>query len=415
MPKNQGFLDQQPGPPELGHGHPAIGNDVQPDEPHADPVGADIVMPDGQADDPTDDGSDDGVYGERFDVIAVPWDDLFVDQDVLYSLDRIECNRTTVTRHSGANVEVELAPCRCKLRLCRSCGSRELFNLREELICVLARFPRLNMLTLTVDPTLFCSPAEAYNYLRNHRCLSILMQDLRRHLKMPRLPYFATLEFQPGTGMPHYHVVVAKDFISQPDLLQLWGKHRPKTAGPCQEGRPSLGLVWVEPSDGDGMKAARTAAEYVTKLPENGYPDWVMEMGGRAGRIRWTTTSRFFFPPKRSKPASRATRGRSTKRVPSGKANRTYKERLEACGQTVSLLVRVEWIDHATGAVSHPLRWKADLDVDADELDRLRHLFCNNDGRLSITSASVDEVLMNIAQALGRTVAELRGSCRTAA
>lgn len=316
-------------------------------------------------------------------------------------------DNNTVTppwEESPPRLQVEFTTCRCRLWLCPHCARVETIKLRHKLMPVLATFKHVMMLTLTVDPSLFTSPQQAYQYLTTQRCVARTMQDLRRLLNRDGLRYVAVLEFQKHTLMPHYHVLVETDYVPHEALGRLWGKHRPCEAGPPDDSRPSFGFVSYTTYGYQTADVTR-AVEYAVKVPEHGYPAWVLNLGGPAGRVRRYATSREFSSVAAAKHRQSAA---STKPRTKRKSERTYAERLNGCGSSVHLVTRKEWIDHRTGEVSERLFWASEVSLAREDLEELRPHFELQRGRLVFSGESVDQIIERISILLCKPVMELR-------
>lgn len=238
---------------------------------------------------------------------------------------------------------LEVRPCRCRSWFCSGCCVGRGLILRERLLEVVQTFTGLQMWTFTVDPLLFPTPAAAYEYLRNERCLARLIRSLRRQdvLHTPR--FFCVAEWQTQTEMPHFHVLLDASFIEFDLVCREWNHFRPESAGPVVGDRPGFGAVRFSASKHrfqDPAHATNYACKYLIKHPEHGYPQWVLD---RPGQIhRYSVSSGFW----KSAPAAveRAINpGKSKDRVSrrQGKKERlrtTIGERVAICGQEVVVL-----------------------------------------------------------------------------
>jgi len=295
-----------------------------------------------------------------------------------------------------------LSICGCGCWFCGDCCAVKGYKLRARLIPVLESYTSIMMLTFTVDPTLFDSPLDAYLYMRDERCLSRTMQDLRRagHLHSKR--YFYVVEWQRRTEQVHYHVLVDATFIPWGDLLDSWSKHRPPEAGPPPSsgenfrGRPAFGTVIYTKRcfPGGPVHAARYATKYLTKLPASGFPEWVMRQG-KERRIKRYGTSRGFWPPEVPPPPKAKKLRHSTSAEDSVKraaTPRTYERRASECGTVFNAFVMTEWVNPSTGEVEPMPRWIGQLRADKGLLThiddgqnprrRRRDLTAHSDGEL---------------------------------
>jgi hypothetical protein len=276
-------------------------------------------------------------------------------------------------------------------------------KLRERLLLILQTFAGLQMWSFTVDPTLFPSPKAAYLYMRERRCISRTVQDLWRAGYLRSRRYFCVVEWQRETRQAHFHVLLDTTYIPWAVVLQSWDKHRPKTAGPVVGGRPAFGTVVFSSQKtpfASPLHAARYATKYLTKVPEHGFPAWVLEMGADT-RVRRYSTSRGFW-------------GEKTKQS-SGESNReikpvTYRQRIETCGGSVDVFEVRESVDYETGEVLTKRAWVGELAADAG-----RVLAAIDDGgprgrhRRRLEPCNLAAVVAIITDAVGRPVEWRRG------
>jgi hypothetical protein len=156
------------------------------------------------------------------------------------------------------------------------------------------------MLHLTVDPTLFGSGLDAYQWVRQHRGIGGLVRNLKRKGVVLSGRYFCVIEFHnvEHGGWPHWHILVEASFVDVYLLQVLWGRLRPKGI-PLVKGRPPFGIVRVTAGREftNRAHAANYATKYVIKPPKDGWPQWVREFDGRiprysASRGFWGTSKR---------------------------------------------------------------------------------------------------------------------------
>ena len=197
-------------------------------------------------------------------------------------------------------VGFEVRACRCKSRFCPRCGPAMGYALRRRVQAALKQWASLQMWTLTVDPTLFDGPAEAWEYLRSNRCISRWVRELRSKGHLTGR-YFCVVEFH-KSGWPHFHILVESDYVPFDVACRAWDRFRPSWA-PKQDGtgkdeRPGFGIIRFSKGKREFRSrehAANYATKYVIKTPDYGWPDWVLQSTGRVVRF---TTSRGFFANK---------------------------------------------------------------------------------------------------------------------
>jgi hypothetical protein len=199
-----------------------------------------------------------------------------------------------VVEREGDGFEVAACPCGCWY--CGECCAAKGYALRSRLVPIVRTFRKPVMLTFTVDPALFDSPRDAFEYLKRKRCVSETMRALRDGGWLASDRWFSVVEWQKHTEQVHFHVLIdAKGFVPMATIQAAWSKWRPAAAGPAKPNRPAFGMVrYSAPKFADALHAARYVTKYLTKLPEHGFPAWVMAMGADT-RIRRYSTSRGFW------------------------------------------------------------------------------------------------------------------------
>lgn len=104
----------------------------------------------------------------------------------------------------------------CGAFSCPHCGPRKQFKMA--IMCELACPTKL--ITLTVNPSLYKEPREAYDETR--RQISEMTKKLRAILE--EFEYLRVLETT-TKGWPHYHLVARCPFIKQHVLSKMWKEH----------------------------------------------------------------------------------------------------------------------------------------------------------------------------------------------
>ena len=314
----------------------------------------------------------------------------------------LEYSRNSVTgRFEEELFGHELSKCGCDCWFCPDCCKRKGYELRARLVPILETFAGLLMVTFTVDPDLFGSPREAFDYMRERRCLGRTVQDLRRggHLRSRR--YFYVVEWQRDTGQVHYHVLFDASFIPFDALVASWSKHRPKDAGAVVGERPAFGTAWISKGDFEGgaVHAARYGTKYLVKVPRDGFPDWVMQMG-KDCRVRRYGTSRGFWGNDSVPQTEPATHRES--------ARRSYAERVGSCGSTVNVCRVWAMVDTSTGEVDLRREWIGELDLAASVVSGLPDDEWPSGWRVLLGEIRVQDVLRAIARVAGREVEWVR-------
>ncbi|MEL6109164.1 MAG: hypothetical protein AAFU85_24415 [Planctomycetota bacterium] len=191
--------------------------------------------------------------------------------------------------------EYRVSGCSCRSRFCPACATARGYALRRRVLAhgKIRSFGHLQMWTLTIDPDLFDSPHEAYEYCRDKRVISVLVRKLRRRGVLLSPHYFCAVEWQKDTEMVHFHLLVNSKFIPFGTVCEIWNAFRPAAAGPVTGDRPGFGSVRFSVKRFcDASHAINYATKYVVKTPEHGWPEWVLESRRNIPRYQ---TSRDFF------------------------------------------------------------------------------------------------------------------------
>jgi hypothetical protein len=207
----------------------------------------------------------------------------------------LELSQDKVTPAPDPIGSIIVLPHRCKTSFCPECSPGIGRRVRRRLLGVVGSWRSPMMLTLTIDPELFESPKAAFDYVSEHRCISVLMQNLRRFgvLEDNRRGYFYVVEWQQN-GWPHWHVLVDADFIPFDKLAEAWNRNWDGWRERVVAGRPGFGSVRFSKPGKTSRHAAMYATKYLIKFPEHGFPDWVMDQPRR--RVHRYSVSRGFWP-----------------------------------------------------------------------------------------------------------------------
>lgn len=186
----------------------------------------------------------------------------------------------------------KIGGCGCRSRFCEDCAVPLGLNLRRRLLKVLMTFSSVQMWTLTVDPKLFSSPYECYEYVRSRRCVAELVRELRKRGVLSSGRYFVVCEFQ-RNGMPHWHLILDSRHVPFDLVCEVWNRYRPKDAGPREGNRPGFGGVRFSKVDFESVEhAVNYVVKYIIKTPVDGWPAWVLEY---EGQLRRYSASRGFW------------------------------------------------------------------------------------------------------------------------
>lgn len=308
----------------------------------------------------------------------------------------LEYLQNVVTEKIQLGTRYELAKCGCDCWYCEDCCERKGYNLRKELIEALDSFQNLLMITLTVDPELFGSYEEAYFYLRENRCISVLMQGLDRLGHLNSRKYFYVLEFQ-ESGNPHYHLLVDANRIPHEDLLAEWSKNRQPEKPTPEPNRPPFGLVWITKRhfEGGALHAARYATKYLVKVPEYGWPEWVLKLGAEKRVPRYGVSRKFWNRPRPEY--------KSTKRPKPRSNSVSYCLRLEQCGSTTNLFAVTNTV-MPNDEIKEERQWIARLGVSTDIFKVLDEFYQAGSRRAAIWEDKSYKAIEQISNAAGRPV-----------
>lgn len=245
-----------------------------------------------------------------------------------------------------------LTRCGCRSWFCSECCVGRGLKVRERLTPILESGEWL-FVTLTVDPTLG-TPEALYRHVREVRAIGELVRALDKEGSLLSRRYAVFLEWQEDTEQAHYHLLVNARFIDKGRLAELWGRFRPAWAGPVQrftEGkqagqlRPTFGFVDVDRMD-TAERAASYVTKYLTKVPKQGFPQWVLDFKGGVKRY-WVSKGFWGESVPRQSPRVREEPKERTE---------TIRERLSKCGSTSSLFEVQEWHDETGQLVRR--QWK---------------------------------------------------------
>ena len=166
--------------------------------------------------------------------------------------------------------------------------------LRTKLRDRLCKFACVYGITLTLDGELFSSPEEAWRYVMKNRLLSVFVKKLHDGGFLNSRDYFWVVEWQEETQQAHWHLLVDAHFVPFGEIVAAWSSFRPKSALPLPFKvtagnyktleRPAFGSVRFSMKSTNPWTAAGYATKYVVKVPDYGFPDWVLDYVGRVPR-----------------------------------------------------------------------------------------------------------------------------------
>lgn len=251
----------------------------------------------------------------------------------------LETKPNTVTTDEDAP-RLMVSSCGCRSWFCTRCCLSKGLKLRDEIKPVLATFKDTLMLTLTIDPEAFNGDAEAaFRYVRENRCASRLMRELKRRGLLHSDRWFSVVEWQ-RNGFAHYHVIVDAGLIQHAVVHEVWNSYGP---GPGRvlgkDHLVRLGFVSCNRQTFlTSEHAANYATKYLIKTPKNDFPDWVTQFDGR---IRRYEKSRNFDPAKSKGDSCNDSETDGEESADLNKEERpqrrTIKQIIENCGRDAAL------------------------------------------------------------------------------
>jgi hypothetical protein len=197
-------------------------------------------------------------------------------------------------------------------------------------------FKHPRMFTLTVKPDHFDNdPQKAFLWVTQKKFIARLMT------KLGVKRWVWTLEFH-KSGFPHWHLLIDAPggFLDLNRAWAFWGWQ----SGKWKLGGLNLGNQQLK----DGRHAVRYITKYLVKYPEEGFPDWVLDLDQR---IRWVQGSRAVgrLVSDRERTEKDAEKQENAEEavqsVPAG--HRTLRNRRLTCGDSVDFFR--ECLDQATG------------------------------------------------------------------
>ncbi len=173
-----------------------------------------------------------------------------------------------------------VAGCRCRARICATCGPRMGWVVRQVLGSKLELWQAPKLFTLTVDRRRFGDPRQAWEHITEGKFIWRLM----RALGITRWLWVLEFQTQTGAGWPHWHLLIDVGDLPRHrvDLAKAWRLWRDEW------GLGGLDLAKKETRIGTPQHAVFYITKYLTKHPRGGYPLWVMEANG----IRFLGASR---------------------------------------------------------------------------------------------------------------------------
>jgi hypothetical protein len=242
--------------------------------------------------------------------------------------------------------------------------------LRDALRRELESFQSPYFVTLTVNRDLFPDgPEGAMTWVSENGAISEFVRLLRRGGHLLDVRYVSVLEFQMenGEGWPHWHLIFDAEFVPFDLICEAWAAagwagragltrwgFRPPFEGKGQ--KPVFGGVRFRiKGKGELGKICHYLTKYVTQMPREGWPVWVLKT---VKQLRRWSTSRDFWrvsaPPRAASAVTEWSKLRGKFYDPDeewhedgewlvkiGKIKRSIGERVDSCGDGSVVLEEV--------------------------------------------------------------------------
>jgi hypothetical protein len=281
----------------------------------------------------------------------------------------LECLRNTVPKDEQAKVVDEgpitdICGDRCKDWFCPHCAKVQGPRLQARLIDRVQSWEHPMMITFTLDRDLFSSAEEGFKWVTEKRAIAKLMKSLRPYLL--RNDWFCVIEFQKDGGWPHWHVLMDSQRVPIKEVEGEWRRFVPP--GKRHLIRPSIGTLGIcRYSKPEGFHNSKHAGlyvtKYLTKYPDHGFPDWVMQA---SYRIRRYSTSRGFWGEMTHRKAPKAESEHHARQ-------RSHTERIDGCCRTCSVHDVKTVVDEQTGKVKRKRRFMGRIRCHGRVLVQLLH------------------------------------------
>jgi PAS domain-containing protein len=304
---------------------------------------------------------------------------------------------------------LRIKPCWCRKWFCRYCAPRMGKGLRHELQKRLSRFKCVFGITLTIDGSLYPSAEAGWRDVMNRRLIALLVRKLHERGFLNSRDYFWVVEWQRDTQQAHWHLLIDAEFVPYGEIVAIWSSFRPKSAPPLPEKitagnykghRAAFGSVRFTITSRKPWIAARYATKYLVKVPEYGFPDWVLDYVGRVRR--YDHSKRFFTGP--NDPAENELPEESQQSLDDGDISfdpeklerrrgfKTLRERMAQC-RAKSVVVQVDrWAtDDGKFEDCNP-RFVATLAVPFDEILRLLDIGGDDIRAVDVTQVQLERL-----------------------
>lgn len=249
---------------------------------------------------------------------------------------------------------LKLRPCLCRKWFCPDCAPRLGKSLRSKLRERLKRFKRVFGITLTIDGSLFSSPEEAWRYVMAKRLICLLVKKLHARGYLNSKHYFWVVEWQQDTEQAHWHLLIDSEYVPFGEIVAIWSSFRPKSAPALPVrvtadnykslDRPAFGSVRFTLNGEVAWRAAMYATKYLVKVPDYGFPDWVLDFPGRVRR--YDHSKGFFSDGKPKREPVQDDDGDISfdpEKLERRREFKTLRERMAQCKATTTIIRREVW------------------------------------------------------------------------
>jgi len=183
---------------------------------------------------------------------------------------------------------------KCRSFFCACCCQSKAKELRRKLIKAMESWQHVYMLTLTIDPDHFDNNAEAaFRYCREKRVISEMVRALVKEGHIENKQYVCVVEWQKQSGFPHWHLLVDAKYIEIRKAREIWNRNIPEWS---QQRRAGFGNVHYSKTRKRKDSRKRQfdnrlhglfyITKYLTKVPREGFPQWVMDFDGKIARYQ---------------------------------------------------------------------------------------------------------------------------------
>lgn len=224
----------------------------------------------------------------------------------------VTVDANAATESASIEPKTVMVKCKCRSQYCVDCMPGLMVKLRERWRPALAKWKKVQMITLTVDPERFATAEECYKHVQEKRLVAETVRSLHKRGLIRSRQFAYVIEFHKN-GFPHWHLLVDSNWTDHEKLKRTW----------------KVGHVWLSPTNKfqSNDHAINYVTKYVSKI-EQAFPDWVLDY---SGNLRRFSTSRGLCPSEK-KP-----RKPKVSKVKRKRVRRTPRERVSSCGSDTAV------------------------------------------------------------------------------